>query len=148
MGQPFGATAAVLNFNRVARAIKAVFVRLLHFATSQFYDDFTVIEPRASATTGRELWEEAMAVLGWKIECKVLPGAEFISLGVQFNLAEAMMNGRLVIRNTAKRIADLKREIVEVLRADELRPGRAASLRGKLGFAATQAFGRSGRAGP
>ena len=73
IAQPFGATAAVLNFNRVARALKAVFVRKLFFPTSQFYDDFTVIEPASCAREGRELWEAAMEVLGWATECKVDP---------------------------------------------------------------------------
>ena len=146
-GQPFGASAAVNNFNRLARAIRAVLVWLLWFPLTQYYDDYTVIEPGVVAATSKRLFERAVAILGWNFECKVSPSESFVSLGVQFNVGRVLSHGCLTICNTERRVANLAFELNLIKKEGLLSPARAASLRGKLGFAFSQTFGKVGRAG-
>ena len=146
-GQPFGAKAAVVNFNRLARALRAILVAFLFFALTQYFDDFTIVEPSQIAAQGKVFFDRAVKILGWSFECKVDPSHLFVSLGVPFDVSRVLPFGSLVLSNTDRRVANILFELNSILKGGALSPARAASLRGKLGFAFSQVFGRAGRAG-
>ena len=70
----------------------------------------------------------------------------FKALGVLFNLQGAVAQGTLIVSNDAKRVEDTCETITSVARAGLLSPVSAGRLAGRLGFAASQLFGRSGSA--
>ena len=69
-----------------------------------------------------------------------------MALGVLFNLQGAVAQGTLIVSNDAKRIEDICETITSVARVGLLSPVCAARLAGRLGFAASQLFDRSGSA--
>ena len=50
---PFGAGAAVLHFDRLSRLIWVLFITNLRLMCLNFYDDFPMIEPQATASLAR-----------------------------------------------------------------------------------------------
>ena len=69
-----------------------------------------------------------------------------MALGVLFNLQGAVAQGTLIVSNDAKRIEDICETITSVARVRLLSPVCAPRLAGRLGFAASQLFDRSGSA--
>lgn len=65
-------------------------------------------------------------------------------MGVEFRLEEAE-KGVISVRNTERRKVELVAQISEALAAGRLTSSAAASLKGRLGFAEGQLFGRSTR---
>ena len=63
-----------------------------------------------------------------------------------FNLQGAVAQGTLIVSNDAKRIEDICETITSVARVGLLSPVCAPRLAGRLGFAASQLFDRSGSA--
>ena len=141
---PFGASAAVNNFNRVGRAPRFLFAHFLHIPSSQYFDDYTCNEPVAIASDGCACAMQALQILGFGAEVKQQPASSYSSLGLNFDLSEAWTHQRVVIKNTEKRLHSLMCELNALTR---LPPGRAASLRGRLSFSAGQHYGRCGRVG-
>ena len=65
---PFGATAAVHGFNRVAIALETIITKIFGIPCTHYFDDFTFIVP---STLGQELIEivkEGLAFLGWRVK--------------------------------------------------------------------------------
>ena len=146
-GQPFGATAAVNNFSRLGRAIEALFIHFLIVALSQFFDDCTMVETSIVIEFARSAVEGGLAILGLPFACKQMPSSIFTSLGVEVNLNEIFTGQRITVHNVAKRVGDIFTEIDDVERSGKLLPARAGKLRGRLGFAGAQHFGRTGKYG-
>ena len=145
LGQPFGASAAVNNFNRLGRGLRALLVRLLRIPATQYYDDFTLVDVLGPATGA--LVERALALLGFRATSKGDAQPVFDSLGINFDLRNAIGKGYVVISNTERRRESILALLDEIEEAGRLPPALAASLRGKLGFFGSQLFGRVGRAG-
>ena len=86
----FGQTAAVYAFLRFSRAISRLLSELLSLTTVEFLDDFTQLEPTASAQSAQDSFEGLLRLLGWEIateEKKRKPFAKkFISLGALVDL--------------------------------------------------------------
>ena len=66
------------------------------------------------------------------------------ALGVQFHLSNSV-KGHILVCNTEKRKRELADKIDEVLKSGSLTSPAAASLKGRLGFAGGQLFGRATR---
>ena len=80
---PFGATAAVHGFNRCATALNHTAHHVIAAPCSHYFDDFTLIAPKA---LGERMSEKVIAlfeVLGWKVKKeKDLPMEDvFVALG-------------------------------------------------------------------
>ena len=90
---PFGAVASVYAFNRVARALRAVFVRFLGLSVTNYFDDYPQVEPEMTAETARWAAEEAAAILGWSVTTEPTKSlgfaVEFQALGVVFDFQRA-----------------------------------------------------------
>ena len=81
---PFGAVASVHNFNRVARLVWSLGVKLLQLSWLNYYDDFPMVSPAAKSTSTMFSAKSFLHILGFKFsEAKLEPfGSEAEILGV------------------------------------------------------------------
>ena len=61
----------------------------------------------------------------------------------RLNVGDALRRGELIVRNTGNRVKDFCQNIEDTKGADTSRPAAAAQLAGRLGFVASQVFGRT-----
>ena len=144
---PFGAKASVIAFIRCARMIQFLAHRLL-IVTTCYFDDYVVFSKESLSKNTELTFATLLDILGWKFD-KSGDKADTMSttisaLGVEFCLEEAKA-GIISVQNTAKRKKELASQISEALAAGKLSASAAASLKGRLGFAEGQLFGRSTR---
>ena len=82
--------------------------------------------------------EEFAEILGWSIATeekkRAPPATRFVALGVEFDL-EGAHRGLVVVRNRPGRVDEIAAAVEEALSLG-LTPARAASLRGRLSYAA------------
>jgi ribonuclease HI len=69
---------------------------------------------------------------------------EITALGVVFDLSDSSL-GLVRVRNTEKRVEEITAKISETIASTTLTAGAAATLKGRLGFAEGQLFGRTAR---
>ena len=140
-GHAFGWSAAVYNYNRRARLKEEVLRKIFWLPCFAYYDDLFGIETDDTIEVAEQVARGAHELLGILYgEHKVKTGAEVDILGVAYKLAH------LKIGITEKRRQQLQSEISEILRCKALTPGHAGKLKGKLTFAASQLWGKVGRA--
>ena len=141
---PFGAKASVVAFLRCARMLQWLSHKLL-IVSSCYFDDFVVMAPDNLAKSTEETFQLLLDLLGWDFDRdgdkSGKMGAVVAALGVQVDLSQSS-SGLVKVENTEKRKLELSRTIKEVLQSGKLSKGDAASLRGRLGFAEGQLFGR------
>ena len=146
---PFGSVGSVVQFNRVAAGIRQFVVRALGVPAVNYYDDFPIIIPEVLAPIVDQTvkWFGDLSGWRWKGGEKDAPfGFKFKALGVVFHISDALLSGRLTVSNTPSRVTDICEVIECVLKSKTLRPAAATQLSGRLGFAASQLFGRTGSA--
>ena len=100
----------------------------------EFFDDFTQLEPEASACSAQESFEQLLGLLGWEIateEKKRKPFAKrFISLGALVDLS-SIKEGRVLIENKPGRTSDIAELAKQILSQDPIRAPLLLSLRGR-----------------
>ena len=142
---PFGASASVYAFNRLARACHTIGVRLLGLVWGNYYDDFPQLDIVASNDDAQCTAERFFELIGWRVsmkESKRLPIAKrFDALGVTFDFTSSQ-EGVVQVKNKTSRVEQLCAELEEVEATRFLSAAKASSLRGKLQFAETHTFGR------
>ena len=143
---PFGASASVYGFNRIARACHTIGLRLLGLVWSNYYDDFPQIDLAASEHDSQVTAERLFELIGWKIsrkESKRMPTSrQFDALGVLFDFSNSTA-GIVEVRNKASRVDQLCSDLERVCKTESLSVSQATSIRGKLQFAETHTFGRA-----
>jgi hypothetical protein len=143
----FGQSGAVLGFNRMAKALRIVAVRLFGLLVCNYYDDFTQVETETLATTAQQTLEGLMRMLGWTIAedaRKRLPFARsFEPLGVVIDLSRST-DMAVIVRNKESRVVNTLALVANILEAGCMEPHAAASLRGIILFMEQQIFGRCG----
>ena len=70
----------------------------------------------------------------------------FKALGVNFELEGVPRGGVLTVRNTESRVADLCQCLHDIKGAETFKPMAAEQLAGRMRFAASRVFGRTGSA--
>ncbi|CAE7793477.1 unnamed protein product [Symbiodinium sp. CCMP2592] len=142
---PFGAIHSVTSFNRVARALRLILLRIVKLIVTSFYDDFCQLETEALAESAKTTAELVLRILGWKIAedpKKSLPFAKvFAMLGASFSLVRAP-SGILEIANKEGRLESLRTLVNSVCAEGFVQPAVLASLKGRLLYASTHTFGR------
>ncbi|CAL1162137.1 unnamed protein product [Cladocopium goreaui] len=142
---PFGASASVYAFNRLARACHTIGVGLLGLVWGNYYDDFPQVDIVASNGDAQCTAERFFELIGWRVsmkESKRLPIAkQFDALGVTFDFTSSQ-EGVVQVKNKTSRVEQLCAELDEVEATRFLSAAKASSLRGKLQFAETHTFGR------
>ena len=141
---PFGARASVVAFLRCARMLQW-FAMKLDIIVTCYFDDYVCISQPSLASNTSKCFETLLDLLGWKYDKsgdKSDQMSETVSaLGVLFDLSQTE-SGKLLVSNTEKRKADVCGQVAEALDKKVLTQHAAASLKGRLGFAEGQLFGR------
>lgn len=145
---PFGATASVAAFLRIAEAIKQIGLAQLGLVWTSFFDDFIVICEEGQAEATEKCVRLLFRLLGWDVSEepeKNHPFSKtFQALGVVIDL-RPLRGGHFCIGNTQSRREELTERINMVMAADRLGPAEALSLRSRLLFAESQIFGRTAK---
>ena len=145
---PFGAVAAVVNFNRIARLLWEILADKLVLIILNFYDDYPIIEPSATAPMATKAAELFLRLLGWQFAvdgAKSEPfAASFVALGVVFDISR-LDEGLAVVMNKPTRIEALCQDIQNLTERGKLTKGARESLRGRLQFLERHVFGRLGK---
>ena len=142
---PFGASAAVLAFNRVARLVWRILVEAGILCTN-YFDDYPVLEFSGSASVTVPAVRSVMSMLGFR--CSLDKEVEFSEktemLGVCFDTSEAE-KGNVLVSNKPSRVEGLSKNIDEVLKLGSIKSSDVARLFGRLQFAEHQLSGRIGK---
>ena len=123
--------------------------RSLGIMTTNFYDDFLVASPPALKDSADHGMALVFMFTDWLGICKRRKekATEFSmlcdALGVTFDLSSSK-DRLLQVQNTAARVEDLKKAMVEAVEGRSLPRIEALKLRGKLGFADSFLHGRLG----
>jgi ribonuclease HI len=144
---PFGARASVTGFIRTARMLQFLALQI-GIVVSCYFDDFIVLSVPELSESTEKAFATLLELVGFEYD-KQGPKADSMSnevsaLGVVFDLTESAQ-GLLRVRNTDKRIEEVTGKIASTLKGHFLTPGEAATLKGRLGFAEGQLFGRAAR---
>ena len=146
-GMEFGQLPAVNNFNLVAKVMTRVARLLFAFCGGNYFDDYVVVEPDYAGSTAQECLLFLHHTCGFLLDKKkhepMEPAFKFV--GVMHDLSHAHL-GRvslLILEERAERVSAVCKRVRATKR---IFAGQAASLRGKLYFSCTTAFGKVGRA--
>ena len=142
---PFGAKASVIGFLRCARLIQWL-AHSLSIMVTCYFDDYVCVAPSNLARNTDQSFCLLLDLLGWRYgvsgEKSDSMSHEISALGVMVDLSETS-EGRVMVRNTEKRKQDLSNQIDRALSSRRLTTHEATSLKGRLGFAEGQLFGRA-----
>ena len=115
---------------------------------SVFFDDFVTASRQVDVRHTEAAATALFKLLGWEYDEFDEKSTEFSSvfkaLGVSFNLAAAE-HGRVMLSNTASRVAELVQTISEILERKSLPRAAALRLRGRMQFCDSFLFGRASR---
>eukprot|EP00435_Cladocopium_sp_Y103_P061402 s464_g23.t1 len=145
---PFGAVRSVHSFLRLARAIWWLGAVGCLLPWSSFFDDYIVFSTPALAKSTDLAVCALFKLLGWLFAQegrKCVPfGMQCEALGVIFDLTQSEC-GTCLVSNTAARIAELKAEVERILDKGWISQVEAQKLRGRMQFADSQIYGRTGK---
>ena len=146
---PFGAAGSVVSFNRVARLLMWLVLRLLAIPVVHYFDDFPVLGPEHLWPFFQSALARFAVLLGWRWKAASIEkpfSSEFDVLGVRLLLARAVAAGRVEVTNTPRRVDELVAAIAAARARGYIEAHEAATLSGRLGYAGAQCFGRAGAA--
>ena len=142
---PFGATGSVSSFLRVSMAIWFLGVKCLNLAWTAFFDDYTLISRQETANSASFAAESLFKLLGIQFAQEGSKSTAFAkevkTLGVLLNLDGH--GGEVELGHTESRKAELRDLIESILHDGQVLTKTAESLRGRLQWFETFAFGRT-----
>ena len=148
LAMPFGACQSVPGFLRLSRALWHIACVCLHIVNSNFFDDYIVVSEDSLSQSTALAFESLLGMLGWAYDKEGPKATNFAkradALGLTLDFAESH-NYILKIRNTQSRKTELVDEINTILEEKRLGKAKALQLRGRLGFAENQIFGRAAK---
>ena len=146
-GHVFGAVNAVNSFNAVSKFLTCAARAMFASCSGNYFDDHVVVEP-VFASDSAQLGLACIATCAGFLfdEGKhTLMDPEFVYLGIQNDFRRAAL-GTVLLKILPVR----RRTLLDICRSflsnGRMTHGEASSLRGKLYFAATTAYGKVGRA--
>ena len=142
---PFGATSSVHSWERIGAMLTALGRRLIFVPVLRYVDDFFCPERRKGLRDAMCQFAELIRIILGPCavaDSKLQFGNPLGVLGLSVSID---MRGLLCWPLPDKR-ARWRAEIAEALRTGELERGRASKLAGRLCWAASNTFGRFGRA--
>ena len=141
VGHPFGFKSSVYNYNRRSLLLNTILRREFRCLSAFYYDDKFGFEPsvtcRSSMACAILLHQWVGAVFN---PVKLDFGEVLKILGVRYDLP------RNIISITDERRTQILSSIQSIFSSGKLGSGLAGKLRGQLGFAASQFWGKVGRA--
>ena len=140
----FGQKGAVWAFNRVSRALDAIFAAL-GCVCAKYVDDYPAIAPREIADETVQSLRACCSLLGWRLKKAdvLLPSSGFKALGIHVRLPASIADPIFVEHWPERKAKDLS-EVRSILSEGRCSPARMRQLRGRLAFLACQSFGRCG----
>ena len=143
---PFGASASVFAFNKLARALWAILVRKFNVLASVFYDDFPVVEYREMCQGTTILLNTLLDLLGWQHAVVGKKASLFSStmavLGVEFDLS-TISQGIFKVQNKEGRVDRIIKMLRDGGKAGKFSPHDISVLQGLLNFAGRFFMGRA-----
>ena len=137
---PFGATASVYAFNKLALGI----LHILVVIATDFYDDFTLFEFQPAASLMDKVAMRLLSELGWTFARegkKFVPFAKVVvSLGVSLDLSDVWV-GSLTIANKPGRLEKIASVLRPIADGEEVTRADLASLHGLINFAGGYVMG-------
>lgn len=146
-GHTFGASASMLNFNRLSTLLVRILRVICHIPTAHYIDDFWTIERKGIAKSGLKTKLSLFQILGFPTDHDGATKTQdsndgiVVLLGVEFSLNGKQATVR--IPEVKKKVLDVK--IQAVLDENILTPAQAGKLRGSLLWASSYLFGNIGR---
>ncbi|CAE7763885.1 SLC24A2 [Symbiodinium sp. CCMP2592] len=141
---PFGTSASVMQFNRVALFLQRVLWDL-RVAVTCYYDDFPTMTPSFLSGGTDNAVHALMDLFGFSLSEKEKPfSCTAETLGVVLDTSDPDM-GRIFVSNKPERAAMLEESIGRILEQGQVDTRELPSLLGKLRFADAQLLGRTGR---
>ena len=145
---PFGAVRSVHAFLRLARALWWLGVVGLKLLWTSFYDDFICFSRAVATPSSENSVVSLFRLTGWLFaesgdKCQPFD-LHCEALGVVFNVC-ASNQGRMEVGNTNNRIAELVADISLVIEKGKLLAKDAQRLRGRMQFAESQVYGKTGK---
>ena len=142
---PFGATASVSAFLRIAASIKYIGTVGLQLIWTNFFDDYTALCTRQSAQEVTFCVESLLKLLGVKF-AETGPKApdfaeKFKTLGLEIDLSETD-SGTFELGHTVKRREELLTTLQELLLAERVDVKALEKLHGRLVWFSSYVFGR------
>lgn len=145
---PFGAVMSVHCFLRLSRALWWLGAKSLKLLWTSFYDDFICAAQPQLAKSSELAVTLLFKLTGWLFAeegDKCMPFSNSCSaLGVHFNLEDSKAFCALV-SNTASRVDELVADLEEILQRGTLGSKDAQRIRGRMQFAESQMYGRTGK---
>ena len=143
---PFGGASSVAHFNSWSRWIWLTCVKAGRVLWTNFYDDFPVTAPRVLAPSSAVYIKTVLRLLGVLFDEEGPKSLEWKTyadlLGVRISVEKLATEGHVVVTNKPERVVELDEAISNFLFRGNMTHAEAASLRGRLGFAEGQLFGR------
>ena len=142
---PFGASSSVHNFLRVSSFLQAAGCYLGILWTS-YFDDFPMVSHVLHTSSTMTCAKTLLSLMGFVYaEDKLEPfGIEAEILGVVMDLSDSI-HGKVQIRNKPSRVDELSAALDEITSNGYLTPIHMPSILGKLQYADSHVWGRSGR---
>ena len=146
-GHVFGAVHAVNSFNAVSKFLTVSCRSLFASCGGNYFDDHVMVEPDFAEGSAQQGLACVASACGFLFDPDKHVGMArlFVYLGVQNDFSR-VPQGVSVLRILPERKETLVDACRDFLKSGSMSHGQAASLRGKLYFAATSAYGKVGRA--
>ena len=142
---PFGATASVVHFNRVARLLHAIGLEA-GLTWGCYFDDFPMVTPAVLRQSSMSTAKMLLDLLGFQYSGHKLKPFEprATVLGVEIDASDAV-GGWIFVRNKPGRVDEISESVSRIVAAGKLTPKEASRILGRIQFADSQVMGRLGR---
>ena len=145
---PFGASGAVLAFNRASKSLWFLGLTFLEIVWTSFYDDYPTLAPLLVSRAVDKAVHLFLNMLGWIVTSdpsKTFDFAEsFNALGVAFRVGRLIL-GDSTVENKPARVLAVRGQLQQVIACKRMPKPLAESLRGKVQFMENSVFGRAAR---
>ena len=142
---PFGATASVSSFLRIAASIKYIGTVGLRLVWTNFFDDYTAVCAEGAAPEVTFCVESLLKLLGVKFAATGPKAPDFTkvfkTLGLVVDLTSSH-EGSFTLGHTDRRCAELLESLREVLEQEKIEVKALEKLHGRLVWFNSYVFGR------
>ena len=147
-GMLFGLKSAPTSFNRLPELLVMASRLIFGITASHYFDDYSITEPDWCEASGQEVLIEMHKQIGFSMaEHKHEPLAEKnVFLGSETDFSTVAQDGFIRCRPKEGRVKKILKILSDILDSGLMSPATAASVRGKLQFTLSTAYGRVGRA--
>ena len=142
---PFGSTASVVFFNRIARLIWRLGIELM-LPWCNYYDDYPIFTPSCLEQSTMTTMVTLLNLLGFEFATDKLKqfSSEATMLGVEVDCG-GWTTSNIVVRNKESRSKELAEFVKDLRVGGKLTTKQFLSVVGRLQFAEAQVMGRMGK---